>query len=377
VGAVRDSLNGRAAREASVARLSQQLVELGSGGLDPNALRRGADAILRRAVPYEVGAWATVDPASLVFTSCVVCGAETGAEFQRYVFENEWLHEDVNKFSALATGSRRHVAVLSHVTGGHPERSRRFRELLAPAGAGDELRAALVADGLCWGTLVACRMAGQPVFSARDADMIAAVIPVLAQTLRLSLLRRAAEQPVSVPVGPGVVLLDDRGEEASATASAHALLAHAAAPDQVPAAMRALHAASRAERDGATELVRSRLPTDDGGWLVLHSSRAGDRVAVVVERARSPELADIIVRAYGFTPREREVLALVMQGMSNKRIALLLGISAYTVADHLRAAFAKAGVTSRGELAALLNDRHYQPHVQAGGVPGPYGWFIA
>lgn len=368
-------MSGRTRRDARLG-LRAQFVELGAQALEVDVLRRRADAILREAIPYTVGAWATVDPASLLFTSCVVCGTEPGPEFHRYVFENEWLHDDVNKFSTLAVDARPHVAVLSQVTDGRPERSRRFRELLSPAGAGDELRAALVADGTCWGTLVACRMAGEPWFDPSDAAVVEAVAPILAEAIRLALLRRAAEAPVRVSDGPGVILLDAAGGVASATAAAEALLAQVASAEQLPAALRALHVAARARDNGVLDLVRSRVPTTDGGWLVLHASHAGEQVAVVVDRARPPELADIIVSTYGFTSREREVLALVMQGLPNKRIAQTLGISSYTVADHLRAAFAKAGVSSRGELAALLNDRHYQPQVQAGAVPGPYGWFV-
>lgn len=51
-------------------------------------------------------------------------------------------------------------------------------------------------------------------------------------------------------------------------------------------------------------------------------------------------------------PREREVLALVAQGMSNRLVARKLGISEKTVKTHLTAVFAAIGVTDR--LAATL-----------------------
>jgi DNA-binding CsgD family transcriptional regulator len=51
------------------------------------------------------------------------------------------------------------------------------------------------------------------------------------------------------------------------------------------------------------------------------------------------------------TPMERQVAALVGQGMTNKEIAARCWVSPRTVAFHLRNIFAKAGVTSRGELA--------------------------
>ena len=49
------------------------------------------------------------------------------------------------------------------------------------------------------------------------------------------------------------------------------------------------------------------------------------------------------------TPREREVLHQVGEGLSNKAIARRLGISAHTVKYHLEAVFAKLGVRSRTE----------------------------
>jgi two-component system, NarL family, nitrate/nitrite response regulator NarL len=52
------------------------------------------------------------------------------------------------------------------------------------------------------------------------------------------------------------------------------------------------------------------------------------------------------------TPREREVLALVGQGLSNKAVARRLGISVHTVKFHLEALFAKLDATSRAEAVA-------------------------
>ena len=109
----------------------------------------------------------------------------------------------------------------------------------------------------------------------------------------------------------------------------------------------ALDAATRAAAGGQTDdLVRSRIPAADGGWLILHGSLTDDReqVAIVIERARAPELADIIVSTYGFTAREREVVSLVLQGHSNKRIALTLNRSVKTVEKHRANVMRKLGL---------------------------------
>ncbi len=56
------------------------------------------------------------------------------------------------------------------------------------------------------------------------------------------------------------------------------------------------------------------------------------------------------------TAQERNVTALVRQGLSTKDAAAQLFVSPRTVDFHLRNVFTKLGVTSRSELAALPLD---------------------
>lgn len=86
----------------------------------------------------------------------------------------------------------------------------------------------------------------------------------------------------------------------------------------------------------------------------------------VVKTAPTAELLDAIRRAaagglaFGVRPgggvslsdREREVVALVVEGASNDEIGARLGISSRTVESHLRRLFERCGVVSRTELAA-------------------------
>lgn len=53
-------------------------------------------------------------------------------------------------------------------------------------------------------------------------------------------------------------------------------------------------------------------------------------------------------------PRERELLALVAEGLTNKEIAEVLGTSVRTVEGHLYRAAARTGISNRTELAKLL-----------------------
>jgi DNA-binding NarL/FixJ family response regulator len=54
------------------------------------------------------------------------------------------------------------------------------------------------------------------------------------------------------------------------------------------------------------------------------------------------------------SPREREVVALVAGGASNRTAGFVLGISDKAVEKHLASAFAKLGVASRTQIAARV-----------------------
>jgi|YNPNPStandDraft_1061719.scaffolds.fasta_scaffold21596_2 DNA-binding NarL/FixJ family response regulator len=68
--------------------------------------------------------------------------------------------------------------------------------------------------------------------------------------------------------------------------------------------------------------------------------------AIAAGRARPGQLA-------GLTPREREVLALLVQGLANKEIARELVISTNTVKRYLKSIFEKLGVESRAAAVAV------------------------
>lgn len=60
---------------------------------------------------------------------------------------------------------------------------------------------------------------------------------------------------------------------------------------------------------------------------------------------------------FGLTPREREVLTALVEGLSNRDIAARFGLSEVTVKHHLKSVFEKCGMSNRVELVlfALRN----------------------
>jgi DNA-binding CsgD family transcriptional regulator/tetratricopeptide (TPR) repeat protein len=79
------------------------------------------------------------------------------------------------------------------------------------------------------------------------------------------------------------------------------------------------------------------------------AARATQELRASGETARKRDPSTLL----DLTPTELQIAQLVSSGLSNKEVAAQCWISPRTVAFHLRNVFAKAGVTSRGELARL------------------------
>ena len=119
------------------------------------------------------------------------------------------------------------------------------------------------------------------------------------------------------------------------------------------------------ERDqpdtGVTDAVRSTLGDERfteqwrQGFNQLEMEAITEaRVILTGATRRSRSLrATQKIRPSPLTPREREVLRLLVEGLSDKEIAAALGISRATVSDHASAIRAKLGVPSRAAASAL------------------------
>lgn len=88
-----------------------------------------------------------------------------------------------------------------------------------------------------------------------------------------------------------------------------------------------------------------------GGARVLPPRMTETLFSQIVSSAlrRSPAIA---IEAVRMTPREREVIELIGDGMSNKAIALRLGVATDTVKSHVRNVMDKLALHSRLQIAA-------------------------
>jgi len=112
----------------------------------------------------------------------------------------------------------------------------------------------------------------------------------------------------------------------------------------------------RAMKAGAEDFLTKQAPKEE---LLAAVRRALDRnVHERRERERKHELQS---RLSCLTQRERQVLALVVDGKPNKQIAALLGIHERTVKLHRTSITTKLGVHSVAELTRLAQDAGILP----------------
>jgi DNA-binding NarL/FixJ family response regulator len=362
-----------------VERLVDEIELVGGRGLSRTKYFREVADRLRRVIDCDATCWHTLDPETRVMTSDAphelieqgVFTSETAPAAGTLLVASEYLREDVNTFAALA-GRRVPVGTLTDATRGHPERSARYRELLVPSGIPFELRAAFVSRGRCWGAVHIARRDDKADFSREDAAALAHVTGAIADGIRTALRFDAARRPDD-PAAPGLVVLGPANEVELLTAPARELFAELRSPvvtqseETPPTPLLALASYARSrDRDSESRPDVVALPSSSG-WITLHASlpegARGERVAIVLERSATQQATALRLEAHGVTPREREVAALLAQGLTNLEIAAKLVLSPFTVQDHIKSLFEKTGVASRQELVARIFLDDYLPQL--------------
>ena len=100
-------------------------------------------------------------------------------------------------------------------------------------------------------------------------------------------------------------------------------------------------------KDAATRQLIDGIHRVMEGKFVMDADITDD-LAAAIQRHESRS-----ARRYGLTAREREIVAAIAAGESNKDIAARLSISQQTVKHHLTNIFDKTGISTRLELALL------------------------
>lgn len=329
------------------------LIQRCYAGLDADQLRAETLTRLKKLMTVDAAFFATVDPATILFTSA--SADDPLGEVSEQFLWNEFGQDDVNKFAALAA-ARDPVNSLGRATKGEWPSSARHLEVMRPLGLGDELRAALMSNGRCWGVICLHREEAAAGFSEQELQLVRRLGPHLAEGLRRSLLTRPADDR---DAGPGVVVLDAAHHQVSASAEAEHWMSELDSErrTELPVAVRAV-AAQLSRVHELTDAPVVKVRTRAGRWLALHAStlRGVDeqRTAVVIEPVATAQLGSFMLDLYGLTPAQQRVAELLLKGCSTRQIVERLCLSPHTVQEHVRAAFDKVGVGSRRELVTAL-----------------------
>ena len=350
-------------------RTFSEVKRLCCAGLDGPALLGGVIERLRRVVPVEAYCASTKDPASGFITYGMAeelgGGDDIFWSLERLYFDH---HESVRRMMDI----HQSVALLSETTGGDLERSTRYLEYLRPLGLAYEMRGAFTSGGYLWGSMDLVRETGSPDFEPREVNLLRRIAPLLGNGLKVAALRMHVPVEEGGTDVPGVLTLNHRGNVVQHTPAAERWLRDLEdlSPgwrerDDFPRALRtvvmSLRRALSPDRDRDEESVPSiRARARSGRWLTLYGclteatpERRAEAV-IIIEPTKPEELLPFSMTAYGLSPREEELVKLVVRGLSTTRISQVLFISEHTVQNHLRSIFEKVGVRSRGELVKRL-----------------------
>lgn len=359
-----------AARTRVADQLSQRVIRECARAQDPLILFERVAGFVRQEIPYAAAGWLLIDPETMLINA--VHAESVSREQHLALIECELAEDDVNKFVDLA-GRDVPAAALSAATGGELGSSTRWSRVYQPHGYGDELRAAFASGPTVWGHVCMTRLASDPFFSPADVALLASLCPHIGHGIRTGLLMAGRWRDLPATDAPALVVLDDQGRVEAV--SAEVMEWFGPLDDDELETTIVLHEVAQQTRllaeHGAGRVANARTRTRSGEWVVVRGARLGasptgvGRTAVVLEPARRPDVAPVLLRLHQLTDREREVTQWLLTGISTRDIAGVLWITSETLRGHIKSVFAKLGVNSRPQLAALLS---HEPVLSASSV---------
>ena len=317
--------------------------------------------LVEQAVPTDASCWSTFDPATTMVTSAIGRGLDEQGDDAVRFFELEYALEAPGQYRTIASSGS--ASLTLDASGPVSDLGQAAtREHLQLMGIGQELRVLFRQQSAAWGGAGLMRATTSPRFTVEETSFLELVAPAITAAVRAALVRGVPLGFTEIDAGPAVLVLD-RGEIVELTPAAAQWLDQLRLVDRgnskLPAVVRAVVAHATGGRS-----VAQRALTGHGMWLVLRGAPLGaERAVVTIEPAGPPAVTALLSAAMGLTGREVDVVTEVLRGSSTKEIAASLSLSAYTVQDHLKAIFAKAGVNSRRELIADVFFGVYAPRL--------------
>ncbi len=345
---------------------------------------------VNKVVPFDGSMWFGVDPSTVLAVAPARFEALDEGYCQTF-WDGEFNQPDVALYRDLVRQPTP-AAGLRQVTSDRPLLSSRYQHFVTPQGYDDELRVAFRSGDNTWAVAALYREKGRRRFSDDEVALMAGLSGVVGAAFRTRVATGNATSPLLF-TAPGLLMFDASNVLVSSNVEANQWLddIYGVAPDGMETWREVLPAGSSSDLRSAIPILpllararavaagldegpaRLRLRDRMGRWLVFHASclkggPADGTVTVVVEPAKSTDVAPIIIEAYGLSPRERDVVRAIARGLSTPDIAAELFLSGHTVRYYIKAVFEKVGVSTRGELVAKLFADHYSDPMHATAV---------
>jgi DNA-binding CsgD family transcriptional regulator len=342
------------------ARARDRIAQLCRSDADARTFRLETLAIIRQVVGFDAYAWLITDPETSVGSSPladVPCLPELPQLIRlKYLTA-------VNRWTCLPRGA----VSLAGATDGDLSRSLIWRELLHRYQVTD-IASAVYRDRFgCWGFLDLWRAQGAPPFPAADIEFLDQIAGPVTAALRHSQAKAFAPgtAPGQLPAGPVVLLLSaalDVRAQTPQTQRYLRILVPRDEQDQPPVPASAYNVAAQllaAEAGISDNPPMARVHLASGRWLTLRAARMGTAqpveqrdMAVSIEPAAPSDRVAVFARASGLTPRETELVHLLVTGADTRDITRHMFVSEHTVQDHLKSIFAKTAARNRRTLLA-------------------------
>lgn len=355
-----------------------RIQQAAASGLPPARLATAIAAALHTAVPADGYRLFGIDSGTLLVNRLLAASEED--DWAR----TEWLREVYLAAEPLAylelpnllRANLRVVAFQDRQTNcwGYPrdllatvsdhDHYRLFHELRSPVGG--TLLATFTANDQPIAALQWYRRDPRHPFRAADVAFVNHLSQTIGRALAASLARERATKNRTLPSASGILLLQPNGTVQFATPAAEswlALLGHLdrTTYDPLPTAIHSAVAALRSTAGSPAAKVTVSFPN---GLLRVEASPAAPdgTVAIVLSEERPPASPTIPV-TWPLTPQERQIVDLLIQGLTNRQIADRLYLSENTIEWHLRHAYEKIGVNTRTQLLARLFHELYLPTI--------------
>lgn len=306
---------------------------------------------LYKAAPYSKSCISTLDPVSSLSTGAVTDSViqDIHASLLKHAYQEDEFYQQTTEIQV----ENIHPRNAGEIT---PQ----YENLLAE-GYVDELRGLLVADKYCWGRFSLFRQIGEQPFSQKEIALANEVAKEFACKFRDEICRASLSESEFTAYGLFICSMDHKvlwKDEAGAEIlqelrNDEQLIEETLLPSSVLAIIIQLKQQPTA---AVSLLVRN---SNNQGFYMMKGSivkGVGESVAVsiIVQPAGMEELRPYKEQTYGFTPRESEVLELLLEGCTTNQIAQNLYISPHTVLDHCKSLLQKSDSANRKQMMRIF-----------------------